>query len=741
MNILAVTIGSPGSGKSTWIEQNNLKAYCLSVDEIRLLIQSPVVDSCGKSRISQKNDKKVFNLLFGMLEERMERGELTVVDACHSKLSEFGKYKHLVEKYRYQFYGVDFRGVPIDKAKENNKNRPEYKFVPEEGIDLHYERFQNSSDLSKIGVKIIKPENFLNEINFKPENLDNYEEIVIIGDIHGCIDPVNEFFEKHPFSEKNYYLFLGDLVDRGLDNAGVVKWFTTVYNRSNVSCLISNHGKWMKHWSFDEPEKIRSQEFIFETQKQLEEAGVTKGVVKNMAKREKQIVYFSYHGKEFVATHGGIPHFGRGLAFYPSVDFMKGVGKYEDVLQVAETWVNSSDSNQFNIFGHRGMGHPMKLNERVYCLEGEVEFGGHLRALRITPDEIIQVEIKNNKFRPRKLIQPSANVKVFEDVKKLAESLRGNKDVREIKNRNISSFCFRKNVFYEKTYGNTKELKRGFFVNNISFEVVATGFEKFYNIGETEESSLPYLLDNFKSPLYLFEKYNGFLGLLGYESFLDDLIFASKSLTDGVYAERFERIFRTRYTPIYDNLKLHLKANNISLAFEVIDPIEDPHIIGYCSDHVVLIGAFERTLERQELSYQELCEIGSKFGIPVKKLLAQINISDLKEHIKHFEIEPRPEKHEATIEGVVIQDSNGKSVKLKSKYYQTWKFARSLKDRILSGKQINPSWISTPLLSEFYDFCKKQNPEVLKKSIIDLRDLFYRGKDGDNVLDSLSKIC
>ena len=48
MNILAVTIGSPGSGKSTWIEQNNLKAYCLSVDEIRLLIQSPVMDSRGK---------------------------------------------------------------------------------------------------------------------------------------------------------------------------------------------------------------------------------------------------------------------------------------------------------------------------------------------------------------------------------------------------------------------------------------------------------------------------------------------------------------------------------------------------------------------------------------------------------------------------------------------------------------------------------------------------------------------
>ena len=209
----------------------------------------------------------------------------------------------------------------------------------------------------------------------------------------------------------------------------------------------------MKHWSFDEPEKIRSQEFIFETQKQLEEAGVTKGVVKNMAKREKQIVYFSYHGKEFVATHGGIPHFGRGLAFYPSVDFMKGVGKYEDVLQVAETWVNSSDSNQFNIFGHRGMGHPMKLNERVYCLEGEVEFGGHLRALRITPDEIIQVEIKNNKFRPRKLIQPSANVKVFEDVKKLAESLGEIRTSEKSKTEIFLRFVFARMFFTRRPMG------------------------------------------------------------------------------------------------------------------------------------------------------------------------------------------------------------------------------------------------------------------------------------------------
>ena len=54
MRILLLLRGSAGCGKSTWIEENNLKRYTLCADEIRLLCQGPVMQVDGTVGISQR---------------------------------------------------------------------------------------------------------------------------------------------------------------------------------------------------------------------------------------------------------------------------------------------------------------------------------------------------------------------------------------------------------------------------------------------------------------------------------------------------------------------------------------------------------------------------------------------------------------------------------------------------------------------------------------------------------------
>ena len=56
MRVLLLLRGSAGCGKSTWIEQNGLKPYTLSADDIRLLCQSPVLQVDGTRGISQNNE-------------------------------------------------------------------------------------------------------------------------------------------------------------------------------------------------------------------------------------------------------------------------------------------------------------------------------------------------------------------------------------------------------------------------------------------------------------------------------------------------------------------------------------------------------------------------------------------------------------------------------------------------------------------------------------------------------------
>ena len=123
MRTLVLLRGSAGVGKSTYIEQNGLKQYTLSADDIRLLCQSPVMQLDGSMSISQNNEKVVWDILFKLLEVRMQRGEFTVIDATNSKTSEMNNYKKLADKYRYRMFCIDFTDVPIEEyAKRNDLN-------------------------------------------------------------------------------------------------------------------------------------------------------------------------------------------------------------------------------------------------------------------------------------------------------------------------------------------------------------------------------------------------------------------------------------------------------------------------------------------------------------------------------------------------------------------------------------------------------------------------------------------
>ena len=136
MRVLLLLRGSAGCGKSTWIEQNGLKPYTLSADEIRLMYASPALNVCGEECISQLNDTKVWKTLFQILESRMERGEFTVIDATNSKTSEMKRYAELCNRYRYRIYCVDFTDIPIEETKRRNKMRPIVKQVPETVIEI-----------------------------------------------------------------------------------------------------------------------------------------------------------------------------------------------------------------------------------------------------------------------------------------------------------------------------------------------------------------------------------------------------------------------------------------------------------------------------------------------------------------------------------------------------------------------------------------------------------------------------
>ena len=94
------------------------------------------------------------------------------------------------------------------------------------------------------------------------------------------------------------------------------------------------------------------------------------------------------------------------LGLIATEQLIKGVGKYDDYEKIADTWMETTTDNMYQIFGHRNTGlSDTRMRDRVFNLEGHVEFGGHLRIAELSSDEFITIDIKNDVFKPIEALQ------------------------------------------------------------------------------------------------------------------------------------------------------------------------------------------------------------------------------------------------------------------------------------------------------------------------------------------------
>jgi serine/threonine protein phosphatase 1 len=77
---------------------------------------------------------------------------------------------------------------------------------------------------------------------------DIYDNIVIIGDVHGVLDSLLELLKTIPSGGFNAYVFLGDLVDRGPQSGDVVRYvaetkhaYTTLGNHDECHVRYEGH--------------------------------------------------------------------------------------------------------------------------------------------------------------------------------------------------------------------------------------------------------------------------------------------------------------------------------------------------------------------------------------------------------------------------------------------------------------------------------------------------------------------
>ena len=729
MRILTLFRGAPACGKSTFIKNNNLEQYALSADNIRLLLQSPIMNTDGGYGISQKNDKKVWELLFDILEQRMIRGEFVVVDATNSKTVELNRYKSMAETYRYRIICIDMTDVPIEVCKERNKNRkPDYKVVPDYVIDNMYTRFESQKIPS--GVKAVKPEEFWSTITYSPLDFSEYKKIHHIGDLHGCNTVLQEYLQGE-LKEDELYLFLGDYIDRGIENVELLNYLFSIMDKPNVAFLQGNHERHL--WDYSNDMLSKSKEFEQVTKRELNKSQIDKKKLRIFYRKLRQLTYYTYHDKTVIVTHGGISTIPERFEFLATEQLIKGVGEYKDTEVINAQFLNSTPENYYQIHAHRNVSDiPIQVNERCYCLEGRVEFGGNLRVVTLSNEGFETNEVKNNVFRVIKEEIPIKSEEVIESNMDIISKLRGNRYIRESKFGHISSFNFTKDAFYKKIWDDQTTRARGLFFNTENGEIVIRSYNKFFNINERENTKLDNLKNVFQFPVVAWVKYNGFLGLVGYDSSLDKLLISSKSNPNSEFAGYFRDIFNNVLTEEQQfEIKKYLKEHKSTLVFEVVDPTNDPHMIKYNFPHLILLEIVENNIdEPKRKSYEELQLFSNKYNLPLK-VKAKV-LDNWREFYQWYEeVTADDYKYKGQyIEGFVLEDSVGFMTKVKLQYYGFWKHMRSVKDDVYkSGYTKYTSSLTTPLANEFYGWLRQQTKEVLRKDIITLREIFYSEKE------------
>ena len=133
MSKLILMRGAPGSGKTALINDSGLSNYAISLDELRRLLAAE-----ENGQLPTSVNKETYALLYSILQTRVQKGRLIILDAVNASIDHLKDSLDLAEKagYRIVYYQMP---TSLKNCLENNLRRSIYSRASEEKI----RRFHN----------------------------------------------------------------------------------------------------------------------------------------------------------------------------------------------------------------------------------------------------------------------------------------------------------------------------------------------------------------------------------------------------------------------------------------------------------------------------------------------------------------------------------------------------------------------------------------------------------------------
>lgn len=136
--LLILMRGAPGSGKSTLIKNSGLSNYAISLDELRRLLAAE-----ENSQLPISVNKEAYALLYSILQTRVQKGKLIILDAMNASVDHIKDSIELAENYGYNVVYFQMQ-TSLEQCLENNLCRPIYSKASDKKIKKFHEMIETT---------------------------------------------------------------------------------------------------------------------------------------------------------------------------------------------------------------------------------------------------------------------------------------------------------------------------------------------------------------------------------------------------------------------------------------------------------------------------------------------------------------------------------------------------------------------------------------------------------------------
>ncbi len=213
----------------------------------------------------------------------------------------------------------------------------------------------------------------------------------VVGDVHGCLDALQRLVSALGYDEDGRHpqgrslVFVGDLINRGPDSAGVLRWVSRLAREGRARLALGNHDDTLLRCLRGAP-MDPSRRGLDDTLAQIKAAPDSRTLrLETLALLESARLFLSLDGGKLIVVHAGIEEamVGKPINAETRRFLLNGdaIGQTPEGKTLRRDWAGSYHGSAFVVYGHTPQ-ERAEIRGRTVNVDTGAYRGGLLSAFR-----------------------------------------------------------------------------------------------------------------------------------------------------------------------------------------------------------------------------------------------------------------------------------------------------------------------------------------------------------------------